>query len=413
MVDAALHDGTGRAAVGLRGLRPPPAPRPALRRRRRARPRGRRDHRASVSTTTRSPTSTDATSCARRRSTTSPTTASPAGVEAYREGEVYLPGSPVLTVRAPFAEAVLLETVVLSILNHDSAVASAAARMVGAAGDRPLLEFGGRRTHEWAGAGGGAGRLPRRVRRDLEPRGGAHAWHADPRARAPTPTPSSTTTSAPRSRVSWPPFGPDHDAAGRHLRHRGGHPHRHRGRRPRARRRSASTRATSPSRQAGPDDARRGRAARGRASSSSGDLDEHRLAELAGTRRSTRTASAPPSSPARGIRPPGSSTRSSPAPRHPTPSAPLEPVAKPAGRRRPSGDARGRCGCMRDGTAVAETVGPWESLLAIASRARRCEAGRCRSRSSSTARRCTGPALDDIRPHHRAAVAELPPRRST
>ena len=36
-----------------------------------------------------------------------------------------------LTVRAAFAEGVLLETLVLSVLNHDSAIASAAARMVG------------------------------------------------------------------------------------------------------------------------------------------------------------------------------------------------------------------------------------------------------------------------------------------
>ena len=36
----------------------------------------------------------------------------------------------------------------LSVLNHDCAVAAAAARMVSAAGDRPLVEMGGRRTHE-------------------------------------------------------------------------------------------------------------------------------------------------------------------------------------------------------------------------------------------------------------------------
>lgn len=69
-------------------------------------------------------------------------------VVGYREGEVYLPGSPVLTVAAPFGQAVLLETLILSVLNHDSAVASAAARMVAAAEGRSLLEFGGRRTHE-------------------------------------------------------------------------------------------------------------------------------------------------------------------------------------------------------------------------------------------------------------------------
>ena len=69
-------------------------------------------------------------------------------VDGYREGELYFPGSPVMTVTGTFAEAVVLETLVLSILNHDSAVASAAARMVTAAHERPLVEMGSRRTHE-------------------------------------------------------------------------------------------------------------------------------------------------------------------------------------------------------------------------------------------------------------------------
>ncbi|WP_052867077.1 nicotinate phosphoribosyltransferase [Streptomyces niger] len=68
----------------------------------------------------------------------------------YPEGEVYFPGSPILRVEGTFAEAVLLETVILSILNHDSAVAAAASRMSVAAGDRPLIEMGARRTHELA-----------------------------------------------------------------------------------------------------------------------------------------------------------------------------------------------------------------------------------------------------------------------
>jgi nicotinate phosphoribosyltransferase len=71
-------------------------------------------------------------------------------VEGYREGEVYFPGSPVLTVRGTFAEAVLLETVVLSVLNYDSAVATAAARMVAAADGHPIAEMGSRRTNESA-----------------------------------------------------------------------------------------------------------------------------------------------------------------------------------------------------------------------------------------------------------------------
>ena len=71
-------------------------------------------------------------------------------VDGYAEGELYFPNSPVLTVSGTFAEAVVLETLALSVLNHDCAVASAAARMVVAAGDRPLIEMGSRRTHEEA-----------------------------------------------------------------------------------------------------------------------------------------------------------------------------------------------------------------------------------------------------------------------
>lgn len=71
-------------------------------------------------------------------------------VDAYREGEIYFPNSPVLTVSGTFAECVILETVVLSILNHDTAIASAAARMVSAAGGRTLVEMGSRRTAERA-----------------------------------------------------------------------------------------------------------------------------------------------------------------------------------------------------------------------------------------------------------------------
>jgi nicotinate phosphoribosyltransferase len=68
----------------------------------------------------------------------------------YGEGDCYFPGSPILVVEGTFAETVLLETVALSILNHDSAIASAASRMVTAASDRPLIEMGSRRTHELA-----------------------------------------------------------------------------------------------------------------------------------------------------------------------------------------------------------------------------------------------------------------------
>lgn len=68
----------------------------------------------------------------------------------YPEGEVYFPGSPILRVEGSFAECVLLETVILSILNHDSAIAAAASRMAAAASGRGLIEMGARRTHELA-----------------------------------------------------------------------------------------------------------------------------------------------------------------------------------------------------------------------------------------------------------------------
>ncbi|KAB1643497.1 nicotinate phosphoribosyltransferase [Gulosibacter chungangensis] len=69
-------------------------------------------------------------------------------IRGYREGEVYFPQSPLLEIRSSFAEGVILETLFLSVYNYDSAVASAAARMVSAAGGRPLAEMGSRRTGE-------------------------------------------------------------------------------------------------------------------------------------------------------------------------------------------------------------------------------------------------------------------------
>ncbi|KAB1911998.1 nicotinate phosphoribosyltransferase [Micromonospora sp. AMSO31t] len=71
-------------------------------------------------------------------------------VDGYAEGELFFPGSPILTVSGTFAECVVLETLALSVLNHDSAVAAAAARMVTAARGRALIEMGSRRAHEEA-----------------------------------------------------------------------------------------------------------------------------------------------------------------------------------------------------------------------------------------------------------------------
>lgn len=66
----------------------------------------------------------------------------------YREGELHFGESPVLTVRSTFAEAVVLETLILSVLNFDSAIAAAASRMRIAAGNRTLIEMGSRRGQE-------------------------------------------------------------------------------------------------------------------------------------------------------------------------------------------------------------------------------------------------------------------------
>lgn len=71
-------------------------------------------------------------------------------VWAYREGEIAFPGSPLLTVVAPFGEGILLETLLLSICNWDSGIASTAARMVSAAHGHSIIEMGSRRTHEEA-----------------------------------------------------------------------------------------------------------------------------------------------------------------------------------------------------------------------------------------------------------------------
>jgi nicotinate phosphoribosyltransferase len=71
-------------------------------------------------------------------------------VVAYAEGEVWVPRSPLVQVRGSFGDAVLLETLLLSCLNGDSAVAAAAARIRTAAGDARIIEMGSRRAHEQA-----------------------------------------------------------------------------------------------------------------------------------------------------------------------------------------------------------------------------------------------------------------------
>lgn len=77
-------------------------------------------------------------------------------VDSLPEGSVYFPQSPVLSVRGPLGACMLIETLVLSVLNFDSAVAAAASRMTLAVGGHrsseapALIEMGSRRTNELA-----------------------------------------------------------------------------------------------------------------------------------------------------------------------------------------------------------------------------------------------------------------------
>ncbi len=140
----------GPAAQRLRGLRPPAAGRPAVRRGRRHRPAARGHRGVPVR-----PGRAGSPGRLRRRRRARPWTGSRRTGSAARSGATARatatsPGSPILVVEGTFAEAVLLETLVLSVLNHDSAVASAASRMTTAAMGRPCIEMGSRRTHEWA-----------------------------------------------------------------------------------------------------------------------------------------------------------------------------------------------------------------------------------------------------------------------
>jgi nicotinate phosphoribosyltransferase len=115
-------------------------------------------------------------------------------IDGYPEGELFFPGSPIVSVSGTFADAVVLETLVLSVFNHDCAVAAAAARMVTAAAGRPLIEMGSRRTHEEAAVARPARRTwPGSPRRRTSRRAGATA--SRPRAPPRTPTCCCTTTS--------------------------------------------------------------------------------------------------------------------------------------------------------------------------------------------------------------------------
>ena len=66
-------------------------------------------------------------------------------IRAVPEGSVVFPHEPLLTVRAPLIDCQLIETYLLLTLNHQSRIATKAARIVHEAAGRPVFEFGSRR----------------------------------------------------------------------------------------------------------------------------------------------------------------------------------------------------------------------------------------------------------------------------
>lgn len=68
-------------------------------------------------------------------------------VWAIPEGTPVFPGEPLVTVRGPLMQAQFVETMILLIVNHQSLVATKANRIVRAAQERPVMEFGTRRAH--------------------------------------------------------------------------------------------------------------------------------------------------------------------------------------------------------------------------------------------------------------------------
>ncbi len=316
-------------------------------------------------------------------------------IHAYPEGELYQAGSPVLTVSATFAEAVLLETLVLSVLNHDSAVASAAARIVDAAGGRGLLEFGGRRTHEEAAVAAaraaylvgfdGTSNLEAGARHGVPTRGTtAHAFvllHDDEtaafRAQVDAAGPGTTilvdTYDTPRGiaralEVAGPALG--------------------------------GIRIDSGDLAVAARDARAQLDAAGATGARivvSGDLDEYRIAEL---------ADAPIDAYGVGTR----LVMGSGAPtagfvyklvaRADGPDAPLRPVAKSGGEKATVGGRKAAFRRRIDGIAVSEPLRPWDAGPGEGERPLQVPV-------LIDGERVHDPTLDEIRDHHRAAMSEL------
>lgn len=77
-------------------------------------------------------------------------------VWAVPEGTVIFPQEPIVTVRGPAMQALMLETMLLVTINHQSLIATKANRIVRSADGRPVMEFGARRAHGYGAAYYGA-----------------------------------------------------------------------------------------------------------------------------------------------------------------------------------------------------------------------------------------------------------------
>ena len=73
-------------------------------------------------------------------------------VWAMEEGTPIFPNEPIVTVKGPVIQAQLVETMILLTINHQSLVATKANRMVRAAGDKLIMEFGSRRAQGYDAA---------------------------------------------------------------------------------------------------------------------------------------------------------------------------------------------------------------------------------------------------------------------
>lgn len=77
-------------------------------------------------------------------------------VWAVPEGTVIFPQEPIVTVKGPVIQALMLETMLLLTINHQSLIATKSNRIVRAASGRPVMEFGARRAHGYGAAYYGA-----------------------------------------------------------------------------------------------------------------------------------------------------------------------------------------------------------------------------------------------------------------